>query len=76
MNEDIELIRLYDEIDDKEKPTPEVPMLSTLNEEERQDEWWEDGWLRIFTDGSASRPDDWRLATRRSRNLFWTKPST
>ena len=34
MNEDIELIRLYDEIADKEKPTPEVPNLSTFKEEE------------------------------------------
>lgn len=38
MNQDIELIRLYDEIADKEKPTPEVPKLSTLREEEREDE--------------------------------------
>lgn len=62
MNEDIELIRMYDEIVDKEYPTPEVSGLSTLRKEDREDEWLEDGWLRIFTGGSVTKPDDWWLA--------------
>ena len=38
------------------------PTLSSLSNAQRTDELWEDGWLRVFTDGSVSNPSDPRLA--------------
>ena len=49
--------------DENEKDAATVPPLHELKEEERRDEWWEEGWLNIFTDGGVDDPDDVRIAT-------------
>ena len=40
-----------------------IAPLTILTPEQRQNELWQDGRLRIFTDGGVNDPDDLRLST-------------
>ena len=57
------MVRWQDGKDDDENDAAIIPPLKVLEKEERKDEWWSEGWLRIFTDGGVADPDDTRIAT-------------
>ena len=61
MNERKEIIDIDDQRHVEEENVPSLPELTTLSAQERIDEWWEDGWLRLFTDGSVSNPTNPRI---------------
>ena len=60
--ESAELTAINDAKVDDEGDAAEVPQLETLSGEQRQNEIWQEGWLRIFTDGGVSNPDDNRVS--------------
>ena len=57
-----QLIQWHDHKQEDEGDAAEVPQLTELPQLSRQDELWHEDWLRIFTDGGVSDPDDCRLS--------------
>ena len=62
MPEDHNLIRINDEKPHLNEFETMWPKLTTLTPQERADKLWEEGRIRIFTDGAAKYPQDKRLA--------------
>ena len=60
--ESTELTTINDARTDDEGDAAEVPPLEELYDEQRQNELWQEGWLRVFTDGGVNDPDDNRLS--------------
>ena len=60
--ESSQLIQWQDHTQEDEGDAAEVPQLSELPEASRHDELWHGEWLRIFTGGGVSDPDDCRLS--------------
>ena len=59
--ESLELLKWIDSREDDEGDAQAIATLEHLTEDQRASETWENGWLRIWTDGGVDIPTDYRL---------------
>ena len=57
-----DLVAWQDQKADDEGDAADIPELGNFTAQERHDELWEGGYLRVFTDGGVADPEDTRIA--------------